>query len=164
LIKTLKNMGVSLVNTTDGGEGVSGYKHTEEACAAMKLRYTGRKASAKTKEKMRIAHTGENNHFFGRTHSEESKVQISDAKKGCRGPVGAIRSEQTRKKISDTLKGQPGRPHTEETIAKMSLSHIGRKYPDRAYSEETRIKLKAAADKRWAEYRKLKMEKTNVTL
>ena len=152
-------MGVSLTNTTDGGEGTSGYKHTEKACAAMKARRIGRKASSETKEKMRVAHLGENNHFFGCVHSEESKVQISETKKGCVGHwLGIARNEETRKKISYALKGQPGRPHTEEAREKISTAQKGRKYPDRVYSEETRCKLKVAADKRWAKYKQLKLE------
>jgi group I intron endonuclease len=42
----------------------------------------GKKASKEAREKMSASRTGEKNHFYGRTHSEETRRKISEAKKG----------------------------------------------------------------------------------
>ena len=42
------------------------------------------KDAAKTKQKMRVVHSGENHHFFGKTFTEEHRKKISNAKKGKR--------------------------------------------------------------------------------
>ena len=92
-------------NLTAGGDGVFGYKHTEEQKKHNDDLKRGTKASKETKEKMKIAHLGENNHFFGKQHSEETKQKIALAKTGKVGPwIGKPRSEETKKKISEALK------------------------------------------------------------
>lgn len=48
-------------NYTDGGDGICGFKHSNEA-----------------KKKMSEAHKGESNGFFGRKHSDETKNKISN--------------------------------------------------------------------------------------
>ena len=71
--------------------------------------------------------------------------------------LGKPRDEETRKKISESLKGKVGKPHTEETKKKLSLAHTGKKQAPP--SLETRKKLSLATKKVW-EARKLKqMEK-----
>ncbi len=65
-IKYLKDFGIKLYNTTDGGEGPSGMKHTEE-----------------TKEKLRGPRPslqGENHPLYGIGHTEESKKKISETR------------------------------------------------------------------------------------
>jgi hypothetical protein len=52
----------SLVNHTDGGEGHT--NHSEE-----------------TRLKKSISSKGENNHFYGKTHSDETKLKIKEARK-----------------------------------------------------------------------------------
>ena len=42
----------------------------------------GKKLSEETKEKMRLAHLGSKNHFFGKNHKEESKAGMSKNKIG----------------------------------------------------------------------------------
>jgi group I intron endonuclease len=42
----------------------------------------GKKASKEAREKMSASRTGEKNHFYGRTHSEETRRKISEANKG----------------------------------------------------------------------------------
>jgi len=83
-----KNLGNGLLrNMTDGGEGVSGHKHTEEHKKNMSLSHLGKKyrqrqggmrrrnMSEETKAKIRLAITG-------RKHTEESKAKMRMAK-GC---------------------------------------------------------------------------------
>ena len=54
-----------LTNMSWGGEGSSGYKHSEE-----------------TKREMSEKRKCENNHFYGMHHSEEAKRKMSEKKKG----------------------------------------------------------------------------------
>jgi len=145
-------------NLTDGGDGVFGFKQSEEQKKHNGDLKRGTKASEETKQKMKIAHLGKNNHFYGKTHSDDSKAKISATKQGCAGPwLGKPRSEETRKKISESLIGKAGRPHTEESKKKLSLAHTGKKQG--SPSLETRKKLSLATKKVW-EARKLKqMEK-----
>jgi group I intron endonuclease len=141
-------------NLTDGGDGLTGYRHTEE----QKKRYGDAKRgtvhSTETKQKMKDAHLGENNHFYGKSHSEETKQRISATKQAnpTRYWLGKQRNEETCKKISESLTGQLGRPHTEESKKKISLAHIGKKQG--SPSLETRLKLSLATKKVW-EQRKL---------
>lgn len=68
---------------------------------------------------------------LGSTHSDESKLKMSEALRN-RPPV----SEETRVKRREAAKG---RVHTEETRAKISAAGLGR-----AVSEETREKIASA--------------------
>lgn len=92
-------------NLTDGGDGVFGFKHTEEQKKRNGDLKRGTIHSEKTKQKMKIAHLGENNHFYGKSHSDDSKAKISATKQGCTGHwLGKPRSEETKRKISESLK------------------------------------------------------------
>jgi len=71
--------------------------------------------------------TGEKHHFFGRTLPEETKRKISETLKGRTLP------EETKRKISETLKG---RKRPEETKRKISRSKKGKPLP-----EETKRKV-----------------------
>lgn len=95
--------------------------------------------SEETREKMRIANTGEKNGFYGKHHSEETKKKLSISRMGKKNP----KSEATRLKLSKSLKG---RVFSEETKKKMSESRKGM-----VLSDETRAKM--------SESRKGKMEK-----
>jgi hypothetical protein len=75
-----------LLNLTDGGEGVSGMIHSDN-----------------TKQIMSQKKIGENNSFFGKTHSEETRKRMSLAKKGkpAKGNhTGKKHSEESKKKIA----------------------------------------------------------------
>lgn len=84
---------------------------------------------------------GENNPSFGRTHTEEHKEKISKSmlnvpkslehsKNISKGLKGHKKSEETLKKMSEVMKGDKnpnyGKPRSEETKRKMSLSHQGK--------------------------------------
>lgn len=89
-------------NSTLGGEGISGHKHSEE-----------------TKEKIRKSSTG-------RKHTEESKKKMSRVQKG------KFVSEETKRKIGAAAKGRvsprfTGKKHTEEAKRKISKAGLGRK-------------------------------------
>lgn len=80
-ISRLKNRGYELCNLTSGGDG----------------RFT---MSAATKEKMRQAHLGERNHFYGKTHSEETKKILREKGKGKKV------SDERKACLSEIMKGE----------------------------------------------------------
>lgn len=69
LIKSFRDMGFTLTNLTDGGEGVSGFKHSSEAKAIMSK-----------------ARAGSGNVMYGKTHSAETKAKISESHTGKKRP------------------------------------------------------------------------------
>jgi hypothetical protein len=83
-IASLRAQGYELCNISDGGEGTSGYKHTEEAkkrigdAAKGNQNMLGKKASPETKAKLSAIRAGRKLH----PHSDETKAKISEAKKG----------------------------------------------------------------------------------
>lgn len=76
-------------NFTDGGEGTSGIKLSEEH-----------------KAKLSVSHTGLKGPMKGRKHSEDSKRKMSEAKKGTKLHLGFKASEESRRKMSESHKGQ----------------------------------------------------------
>lgn len=84
-----------LTNHTDGGEGISGFRFSEES-----------------KEKIRSANVG-------KVHTEESRKLMSESRKGL------IKTEEHRKKIGDAHRGISTGPLSEETKRKMSVARQG---------------------------------------
>lgn len=110
-----KDLGTGpLRNRTNGGEGISGYKHSEETKAKLSLLYKNKPRSprsAETKAKLSAALKGRING----PHSEETKAKISKANKGrfisneeramrSLAQMGKVLSEEHKKKISDSMK------------------------------------------------------------
>lgn len=105
-IHQLKLVGIKLTNMTNGGEGISGLKHTEEAKEKVRqaaLKRIHPKHTEETKEKIRKANTGV-------VFTEERKRKISEKAK--------LRkmSDATKEKIKNSRKNYK---HSLETIAKM---------------------------------------------
>jgi len=99
----------------------------------------GKQHSLETRKKMSGSH-------IGFRHTEEAKRKMSERRINYRGEnhplYGTHPSEETKSKISKSLKGNKsrlGKYHTEETKRKMSLVHMG-KYP----TEETKRKMSLA--------------------
>jgi group I intron endonuclease len=65
-------------NLTDGGDGVFGYKFTEEAKKRNGDAKRGTKASEQTKKKMQESHLGEKNPFYGKKHTPETLKKMSE--------------------------------------------------------------------------------------
>ena len=99
LISCFKDMGIKLVNMTNGGEGSSGYRWTE-------------------KQKANFDIFGEKNPMFGKRHSQETKDKISA--KASQRTV----SETAKAKISNSLKN---REFSESHLEKLKVSLIGNK-------------------------------------
>jgi hypothetical protein len=120
-----------LANLTDGGEGSSGYRHSEKS---------KRKMSDNTihtdewKQMMSELHSGEGNPFHGRTHSEDSKLKISENHADMSGEnspnYGKHWPEDVRKRMSEGMKGKSppnkGVPCSEEQKKKQSEAMKGK--------------------------------------
>jgi len=70
-------------NLTDGGEGLCGFHHSDEA-----------------KKKMSDAKSGENHPNYGKHLSETTREKISQRVAGNKNALGCIRSEETKDKIA----------------------------------------------------------------
>lgn len=96
--------------------------------------------SDETRAKISMANTGENNPFYGKHHTPETRAKISQTNKaqGIKPPSrkGTILSEEHKAKISASGKG---RECSAETRAKISAANKGRKL-----SEAHKAKLSAA--------------------
>ncbi len=98
----------------------------------------GIKASGETKRKMSQARRGQNNSFYGRHHSEETKqkLRITRAKYcGINHPLyGKMMPEERKNKISQSLEGRfrgsdspnYGKPKSEEIRNKIREDHLGK--------------------------------------
>ena len=100
-----KDIGTGILhNKSAGGQGKTGYIHTEEA-------------KVKISEKVR----GENHPLYGTSPSPETRKRMSVALKG------RVINEEWRRKMSEAHKGLKGtygfqgKSHTEETLEKMRL-------------------------------------------
>lgn len=134
-----------LENWTDGGEGISGFKHSEES--KRKIRETKKNQSEETKRKLREAK-------IGKPRSEETKRKISESQKGKK------MSEESRRKMSEA---QRGKTCTKETKRKISEAAKKRKQTDEtkrkisqskkgmAHSEQTKQKISESLRKRYSE-------------
>ena len=110
LIAKLRNAGASICNLTDGGDGISGYRHTEETRRKFSERMKGKpsptlgkKFTAEHREKLRLAK-------LGKKQTEEHRLRSAQAR------IGHAVSEETRRKLSAT---NTGYKHTECAKAKM---------------------------------------------
>jgi hypothetical protein len=111
----------SLANYTDGGDGASGAKKSEEHKAMMREKMTGRKFSPETIEKIRQAAKARSaearakhaEKLRGRKHSEDHKRKIAMA------GVGRVLSKEARAKISAY---HAGRRKSLSAVAKMAAS------------------------------------------
>ena len=77
-------------NQTAGGEGMLGWHHTEESRAKIIESNHTRGVSEETKKKQSESHKGkydgEKNPFYGRKHTEESKIKQSNSHIGLSHP------------------------------------------------------------------------------
>ena len=150
-------------NCTLGGEGSTGFEHTEES--KLKISEThkgktpwikGKHMSEESKLKISETHkgktpwnkgikTGKPAWNRGIQHTEESKLKMSESHKGKPSwNKGKHISEETRIKSSESHKGQIpwniGIPHTEETKIRISESKKGKPCPTkgmhRVYHED----------------------------
>jgi group I intron endonuclease len=172
-ISAYRKMGICY-NMTDGGDGASGHKLSEETRRKISEANKGRTISEETKNKISIKNTGKTHSLEtreklskankGKIMSEESKIKIGKASIGntynCgktpwnKGLTGVKLSEEHRAKISEGMKG---RVLSEESRKKISESNTGK-----THSPETRQKLREAnLGKKHSEETKRKMSETH---
>lgn len=130
-IAKYKEEGNNLTNATDGGEGMLGHKRSLEA----------------------IRKTSEAN--IGRRHTDETKEIISQKAKLRPSPaLGAVRSDETRAKMSLSSKGRKKPVRTAEHCSNISKALTGkpktaehidnmRNRPAQVFSQEHRDKISA---------------------
>ena len=93
LISCMKDMKIELCNLTDGGEGATGYKHTNEHKTKLKGNSYGASTWGMT--------------FKGKKHSEESKAKMSYVRIGNKNKAGTTLSKESKAKISASNLGKP---------------------------------------------------------
>lgn len=84
-------------NQTNGGEGINGYKYTEEQCRKISERMIGK-------------YEGNKNPFYNQTHTKQQKEKWSKMRKGQPSPcgfTGKSHKEESKNKTSQTLKNNP---------------------------------------------------------
>lgn len=95
------------------------------------LKVAGSSLGYRHTEEYKELFSGEKHPFFGKTHTESTKNQIRESM------LGSTRSEEVKKKISDSLKSKDlsgtnnpffGKTHTDETLKKMSEANSGTKH------------------------------------
>lgn len=130
-----------LVNLTDGGEGPSGYKHSEEIINKLSknskgnINMLGKNHTDNTKRKISETLKSKN---LSNKHTEETKKKMSES------AIGKKCSEETKKKISESLKGNTnmlGKKLSEEHKLKISNTLKGSK---RTFTEKHKQSLSKA--------------------
>ncbi len=99
-----------LTNMTDGGEGIRGYKLSDEARANRTSSFKGRTHSEETKAKMRLA-------ALGRKHSGATRKKISEVQ------VGRV---QSRESVEKRRLAMIGKKMSEEAKKKISIAKMGK--------------------------------------
>jgi len=95
-----------LCNKSDGGEGITGYRHTSETKQKMRESALGRVISNETKRKLSESHKGKKlseeqiEEYRNRRHSEETKQKMR------KSHLGVPKSPEHRKSISKSKTGE----------------------------------------------------------
>lgn len=87
-------------NLTAGGEGLSGYKHTEESKILMSIASLGKPKSEDHKKSLSESHAGKSlsaqhklnigKSVSGKTRGEDSKIKYSESKTGSKNPQSKL--------------------------------------------------------------------------
>lgn len=129
-----KNSGTGILrNLTDGGEGIQGFRHTEESKIKISKATSGENHpmyGKKHKKESIGKMSGGNHYMYGNTLSEKTKAKISEALSGENHPMyGKKHREETIEKISGENHHMYGKTHSEETKVKMSEKKSGKNNP-----------------------------------
>jgi len=137
MIDKYRRLGVKLANVTDGGDGVSGFRHTEEYKKGMAIRMTGYKPTPETLLKLSVASRG-NKYSLGRVDSAATIEKRAASNRGQK------RTPEQLQRMSEALKARA--PFfTPEAKEKMAARMAGNKYLlGHKHSDETKAKMRAA--------------------
>jgi hypothetical protein len=141
-----KDLGTGILrNLTDGGEGASGAKRTEETRKKMGLKGEKNPRYGKPAPNLGVKHTEETKKkiaekaklrkrvpsFKGKKHNEETLKKISDASKG------RVQSEETKEKRRQSLLGKKkSEEHIKNLKKSLNLPEQKRKQRDRVKGEK----------------------------
>lgn len=101
-----------LLNVLDGGQGLHGFRHTDESKRKISEATKGVPKSAETRQRMSTARKGAGATWYGKTFTDEHRSRISAAIAGEHNPFyGKRHSDETKKKISKSKKGKPSLPN-----------------------------------------------------
>jgi len=122
----------------------TGVKMSEEARRNNSIAHTGKKLSGETRNKISNANSGENNPFYGKTHSVETRRKISEAN------IGKIVSDETKQKISNFNKGKT---LSDEHKLKIRNSKLGKPGPrlGMTTNDDTKSKMRLTVIQRISE-------------
>lgn len=120
-----------LVNLTDGGDGVTGHVHSQEAREKLRLSHLGYKPSPEHREKLRLAAADPVN--------KEKRRQASIVK-----ITGIKRSAETKEKMSKARRGKKLSPEHVEKL-RQSNNNFGRKH---SYEHVEKVRLANTGKKR----------------
>ena len=93
LISCMKDMGIKLCNLTNGGEGISGYQHTEKHKSSLIGNTYGSSTWGLT--------------FKGKKHTIGSRAQMSYVRIGNKNKLGTKLSEESKEKMRQAKLGKP---------------------------------------------------------
>lgn len=109
LIASYRAAGVRLANFTDGGDGLSGHRHSEESKAKISEGNKGKKLSAEHRKFLSEYWKARPCPIAGLKHTDETKAKLSALRKGKPNPSASRPvSEETRDKISATKLAKTG--------------------------------------------------------
>jgi predicted GIY-YIG superfamily endonuclease len=137
-IAQFRQAGYELVNATDGGEGVEGWRPSAEHCARISARNKGRVCSPEARARISAA-------LKGRIRSPEARARISAGHKNPSAETRARMSAASRARAAGISASNRRRTLSAETRAK-----IGAASKTRTHSAETRARMSAASKAYWA--------------
>jgi hypothetical protein len=149
LIDKYRRLGYNLVNITDGGEGMTGYKQPKDVIERRAEKQRGQKRPSVSAKMLGVPKTYEHKanlsaSRIGLKISDEARKKLSEKRKGMPSPMsGKTHSEKSKLKIAEASKGKKnpffGKTHSLETVKKIIAANVGRKD-----SNETRLKKSIA--------------------
>jgi hypothetical protein len=134
-----------LANISDGGEGRTGFKHSEETRLLISIKGKGRTPSEKTRALLSKSRLG-NKNTLGHKLSEEHKRKISERNRGENNPnYGRVFGIDVRDRMRQA--------HLGKTLPIEQIEKIVAKNKGKKRSEETKRRLSEAAKAQWDRYR-----------